>query len=231
MQCLFFVMKVNQTLSDLLHDFPAMFWVEFSNKVWQVSIGTVLQDDDQELLFLVEKEFSGFKNVGMIKRDVHLGFSFCLWFVFFGDRNYFEGILTFVDGFSEVDLAKWAFSKKMQQSVVLNFLEHELVKWVNLKNAIIFIEEINAYWINSEDNSKLLASYFLKEWIPWRLLTCWLFQFFNEFRTSLALNLSFGSLTSIFLTRFLKSSALISCNKFSEGKPAWTLGGRTPLII
>jgi hypothetical protein len=202
-------MEVNQTLSDLLHDFPALFWVDFSNKVWQVSIRTVLQDDDQELLFLLEKEFSSFKNVGMIKRDVHLGLSFCISFIFFGDRNHFEGILTFVVGFSEVDFAKWAFSEKIQQSVVLNFLEHELVKLVNLKNAIIFIEEINAYWIKSEDNSKLLASYFLKEWIPWRLLGCWWFQFFNKLRTSLALSLSFGSLTSIFLTSSLKSSALI----------------------
>ncbi len=67
MKCLFFVVDVNDSLSDLFHDFPALFWVEFANKVRKISIGAVLEDDDQELFLFVKEELSGLEDVGMLE--------------------------------------------------------------------------------------------------------------------------------------------------------------------
>jgi hypothetical protein len=112
MQCLFFVMEVHQAFSDLLHDFSALIWVKFANKVGKTSVGTVLEDDDQELFLFVKEELSGFQDVGVIKKDVHLGFFFSTSFVFLGDGNDFEGVLVFIDGFDKVNFTKAPSAKK-----------------------------------------------------------------------------------------------------------------------
>jgi hypothetical protein len=67
MQCLFFVMEVNHSFSDLFHDFSALLMVEFADEFLKTSIWAVLQDNDQELFFFVEEEFTGFDNVGMLE--------------------------------------------------------------------------------------------------------------------------------------------------------------------
>ena len=67
MQCVFFVMEVNDSFSDLLHDFSALLWVEFADEVRKTSIRAVLEDNDQELFFFVKEELTGFDNVGMFE--------------------------------------------------------------------------------------------------------------------------------------------------------------------
>jgi hypothetical protein len=60
-------MEVNNSFSDLFHDFPALLWVEFADEVRKTSIWAILQDDDQELFFFVKEEFTSFDNVGMLE--------------------------------------------------------------------------------------------------------------------------------------------------------------------
>jgi hypothetical protein len=110
----------------LFHDFSALIWVEFANEVGKTSVGTVLEDDDQELFLFVKEELSGFQDVGVIERDVHLGFFFSISFVFLGDGNNFEGVLVFVDGFDKVNFAKAPSADKFEDNVVIDFLKHSL---------------------------------------------------------------------------------------------------------
>jgi hypothetical protein len=49
--------EVKDSLSDLFHDFSALIWVEFADKVRKSSIWAVLEDNDQELFFFVEEEY------------------------------------------------------------------------------------------------------------------------------------------------------------------------------
>jgi hypothetical protein len=48
-------MEVNNSFSDLFHDFPALLWVEFADEVRKTSIWAILQDDDQELFFFCKR--------------------------------------------------------------------------------------------------------------------------------------------------------------------------------
>ena len=124
MQCIFFVMEVNNSLSDLFHDFSALLWVEFANKVLKTSIGAILEDDDQELFFFVEEEFTGFEDVWMLEWDIHLSLIFRIGFLLLGDRNDFERVLIFVNRFNKVDFTVATFPQRFEENVVMDFLKH-----------------------------------------------------------------------------------------------------------
>ncbi len=127
MQCLFFLMEVNDSFSDLFHDFSALLWVEFANEVIKTSIWTVLEDDDQELFFVVKEEFTGFDDVRMLEGDIHFSLIFRIGFLFLGeigDIYFFKSVLLFADGFNEVDFAEASFPQSFEENVVIDFLLH-----------------------------------------------------------------------------------------------------------
>ncbi len=124
MKCLFFIMKINDSLSDLFHDFPALFWVEFANEFLETSIGAVLENDDQELFLFVKEELTGFEDVGMFEWDIQFSLIFSIVFIFLCNRNDFERVMHFVNGFSKVDFTKATFSKRFDENIVIDFLKH-----------------------------------------------------------------------------------------------------------
>ncbi len=130
MECFFFVMEVNDSFSDLFHDFPALFWVEFADKVRKGSIWTVLEDNDQELFFFVKEELTGFDNVGMLEWDIHLSLIFSTGFFFLCDRDFFKRELLIVDGFDKVDFTEASFPQSFEDSVIIDFLLHSLNNWI-----------------------------------------------------------------------------------------------------
>lgn len=138
MQCLFYVMEVNNSFSDLFHDFSALLWVEFANEVLKTSIWAVLEDDDQELFFLVKEEFTGFDNVWMLEWDIHLSLIFRIGFLFLGeigDIYFFKSVLLFVDGFNKVDFTVATFPQRFEENVVIDFLKHsfgQLNLWIKI---------------------------------------------------------------------------------------------------
>jgi hypothetical protein len=144
MQRLFFVMEVNQSLSDFFHEFSALIWFEFANEVGKASIGAVLEHNDQELFLFVKEELSGLEDVWMIERDVHLSFFFGISFVFLGDRDDFERVLVFVNGFNKVNFAETPFPQEFEENVVIHFLKHSfwrLDSWIKIMRLFYLIKE------------------------------------------------------------------------------------------
>ena len=67
-----FVMQVNKSFCDFFEYFSDGFVRNFSNKVAQITIRTVLQNDYEVLLLVEEKELPCFEDVGMFQRDMKL---------------------------------------------------------------------------------------------------------------------------------------------------------------
>jgi hypothetical protein len=97
MKGLFLIMEVNKSFSDLSHDLFAFCLVQLSNEVAQITVWTVLENNNEVLFLFEEEELSGLHNVRMLECDVHLSFIFGIHFVFLGDRDDFECVLIFVD--------------------------------------------------------------------------------------------------------------------------------------
>jgi hypothetical protein len=52
-----------------------------------------------------------------------------------GDRNDFEGVLVFVNGFNKVDFTEGSFAQRFEKNVVIDFLKHSFERlnlWIKV---------------------------------------------------------------------------------------------------
>ena len=63
MDSLFLIVEVNKSLSELSHNFFALFLVQLSHEVTQITVWTVLEDNDQVLFLFEEEELPGLQDV------------------------------------------------------------------------------------------------------------------------------------------------------------------------
>ncbi len=145
MEGLFLIMEVNKSFSDLRHDFFALFLVQLSHEVAQITVWTVLEDNDEVLFLFEEEELPGLQNVRMLECDVHFSFSFGFGLVLLGDRDDFECVVVLVDGFGEINFSEFSFSEKFEESVVVDLFEHLFVCAEFTKKIRLIVKQLIKY--------------------------------------------------------------------------------------
>jgi hypothetical protein len=93
--------------------------------ITKTPLRTVLQNDNQELFFIVKKELPGLQDFRMIKRNIQICLSLSIDFEILGDWNKFKGVILFVESFDSVYFAKTSFSEFVENFIVVDFSRHD----------------------------------------------------------------------------------------------------------
>ena len=67
MDDVFVLMKVNEALNDLCHDFFTAILINFADELIQISIWTIFHDNSQGFFLVIKKEFSGRYDILVLK--------------------------------------------------------------------------------------------------------------------------------------------------------------------
>ncbi len=122
----FFAMQLNQSCGNSFDDLFEWIVGNFTNKIRQTPIRTVLQNYDEILFFAKKKELLSFQDVGMAQRHIQFGLIFSIIFILFVHRDDLECVRAFVNGLDSINLTETTLSKFLEYRIVMNFLRHHM---------------------------------------------------------------------------------------------------------